>query len=301
MSSMTVALVAPGEMGAAVGATLRAHGARVATCLSGRSERSLARARQAGMEIVAEDTDLIRETDLFLSIVPPAAAAGLAERIAEAMRRAGSAPPYVDCNAISPTTAGAVGRTIADAGAPFIDAGIIGGPPKPGSPGPRFYTSGQDVQAFVPLRDFGLDIRPIGPTIGQASALKMSYAALTKGLAALGTELLVAAKLGGVSDALAAELARSQPQLLQWLSRQLPAFPRKAHRWIAEMQEIADTFASRGLPDATMQGAAQFYDFVARSPLGRELPEDRRAGQTLEDVVEVLAAACVASPRGAGS
>src|SRR5262249_16912031 len=152
---------------------------------------------------------------------------GLAERVAEAMRRAGVAPPYVDCNAISPATAAAVGRTIADAGAPFIDAGIIGSPPKPGAPRPPFYTSGPDVQAFLSLRDFGLDIRPIGPRIGQASALKMSYAALTKGLAALGTELLVSARLGGVSDALAAELAGSQPQLLQWLGRQLPAFPPK--------------------------------------------------------------------------
>jgi len=292
MSSMAVAIVAPGEMGHAVGATLRAHGARVTTCLSGRGERSRARAQQAGMEIVAEDTDLIRGTDLFLSIVPPAAAAGLAERIADAMGRAGAAPPYVDCNAISPATAGAVGRTIAVAGALFIDAGIIGGPPKPGSPGPRFYTSGPDVQAFSRLRDFGLDIRPIGPTIGQASAMKMSYAALTKGLAALGTELLVAGRLAGVSDALAAELTASQPQLLQWLTKQLPAFPPKAHRWVAEMEEIADTFASHGLPDATLKGAAEFYDLVARSPLGRELPGHRERGQTLESVVETLAAAC---------
>jgi L-threonate 2-dehydrogenase len=299
MPEITVAVVAPGEMGHAVGATLRAHGARVSTSLAGRSERSLARAQQAGMEIVTEDTDLVRGTDLFLSIVPPAAAAALAERIAEAMRRAG-ATTYVDCNAISPATVAAVGRTIADAGAPFIDAGIIGGPPKPGAPGPRVYTSGPDVQPLLTLRDFGLDIRPIGPRIGQASALKMSYAALTKGLAALGTELLVSARLSGVSDALAAELAGSQPQLLQWLSRQLPAFPQKAHRWVAEMQEIADTFASHGLPDATMQGAAQFYDFVARSPLGRELPEHRGDGQTLEGVVEMLAAACAASTRPGG-
>ncbi len=248
------------------------------------------------MEIVSDDADLVQVADIFLSIVPPAAAAGLAERIAEAMRRAGAAPPYVDCNAISPATAEAVGRTIAGAGARFIDAGIIGSPPKAGTPGPRFYTSGNDVQAFLSLRDFGLDIRPIGPRIGQASALKMSYAALTKGLAALGAELLVAARLAGVSDALAAELAGSQPQLLQWLAKQLPTFPPKAHRWVAEMEEIASTFASHGLPDATMQGAAEFYDFVARSPLGRERPEQRERGRTLEDVVEMLAAARAASP-----
>jgi 3-hydroxyisobutyrate dehydrogenase-like beta-hydroxyacid dehydrogenase len=293
----TVGIIAPGEMGHAVGARLRARGARVTTSLAGRGERSLARARQAGMEVVTDDADLVRGADLFLSIVPPAGAAGLAERIAEAMRRGGAAPPYVDCNAISPATAEAVGRTIADAGARFIDAGIVGGPPEPDTPGPRFYASGPDVEVFLTLRTFGLDIRPVGPRIGQASALKMSYAALTKGLAALGTELLVAARLAGVSDALAAELAASQPQLTQWLARQLPAFPSKAHRWVAEMQEIADTFASHGLPDATMKGAAAFYDLVAPSPLGRELLERRHPARSIDDVVEVLAAACAPSPR----
>jgi len=296
MSKTTVAIIAPGEMGHAVGATLRAHGARVTTCLAGRGERSLTRAQEAGMETVSDDADLVRMADIFLSIVPPAAAGGLAERIAGAMRRAGAAPLYVDCNAISPATAEAAGRTIADAGARFIDAGIIGGPPKPGTPGPRFYASGNDVRAFLSLRDFGLDIRPIGRRIGQASALRRRYAALTKGLAALGAELLVAARLAGVSDALAAELTGSQPQLLQWLARQLPTFPPKAHRWVAEMEEIADTFASHGLPDATMQGAAEFYDFVARSPLGREHPEQRERGRTLEDVVEILAAARAVAP-----
>lgn len=104
-----------------------------------------------------------------------------------------------------------------------------------------------------------------------------------------------------MSDALAAELTGSQPQSLQWLTRQLPTFPPKAHRWVAEMEEIADTFTSHGLPDATMKGAAEFYHVVARSPLGRELPEQRERGQTLEDVVEMLAAACAVSPRSAGS
>ena len=299
MSVTTVAVIAPGEMGHAVGARLRARGARVITSLAGRGERSIARARQAGMEIVADDGDLVRGADIFLSIVPPAAAAALAERIAGAMGRAGAAPPYVDCNAISPATADAVCRTIAKAGGRFIDAGIVGGPPERDSPGPRFYASGPDVEAFLVLGGFGLDIRPVGPRIGQASALKMSYAALTKGLAALGAELLIAARLAGVSEALAAELTASQPHLRQWLERQVPAFPSKAHRWVAEMQEIADTFAGCGLPGATMTGASEFYDLVARSPIGRERPELRERGRTFEDVVEALAAFCAPSPSDA--
>ena len=291
MASTTIAIMAPGEMGHAVGARLRAHGARVTTCLAGRSERSIRLAHQSGMTVVNDDDELVRTADVFLSIVPPAAAAITAGRIATAMRRAGATPLYADCNAISPATAEAVGRTIAGAGARFVDAGIIGGPPQPNGPGPRFYASGQHVAAFLPLRDYGLDIRPAGPAVGQASALKMSYAALTKGLAALGTQLLLTAKLAGVAELLEAELGDSQPQLRQWLARQLPNVPPKAYRWVAEMQEIAETFAGYGLPRATMTGAAELFSFVAGSPLGRVLPERRERGQTLEDMVEILSAA----------
>lgn len=291
MAGTTIAIIAPGEMGHAVGARLRAHGARVTTCVAGRSERSIRRAHKAEMTIVNDDDELVQTADVFLSIVPPAGAIGLAERIGAAMRRAEATPLYVDCNAISPATAEAVGHTIADAGARFVDAGIIGGPPRANSPGPRFYASGEHVPAFLPLREYGLDIRPVGHRIGQASALKMSYAALTKGLAALGAELLVAAKLAGTSEVLAAELRDSQPQLLQWLGKQLPNVPPKAYRWVAEMEEIAKTFAGHGLPGATMTGAAELFSFVAGSPLGRELPERREQGRTLEDIVEILAAA----------
>ena len=291
MTATTIAIIAPGEMGHAVGAQLCARGARITTSVAGRSERSIRLARNAGMVSVDDDDELVRTADIFLSIVPPAAAMGMAERIAAAMRRIRATPLYVDCNAISPATAATVGRTIAGAGARFVDAGIIGGPPRPNGPGPRFYASGEHVAAFLSLRDYGLDIRPIGPDIGQASALKMSYAALTKGLAALGTELLVAANLAGVSEVLAAEFRDSQPQLLQWLGKQLPNIPPKAYRWVAEMEEIARTFASHGLPSGIMTGAAECFSFVAGSPLGQELPESRRQGQTLEAIVEALTAA----------
>ena len=163
MATMTIAIIATGEMGHAVGARLRAHGAHVATNVAGRSARSIGLARKAGLAIVQDDGELVRTADVFLSIVPPAAAMGVAERMATAMRSAGAAPLYVDCNAISPATAEAIGRAIADAGARFVDAGIIGGPPTPDTPGPRVYASGQHVSALLPLREHGLDVRPIGP------------------------------------------------------------------------------------------------------------------------------------------
>jgi 3-hydroxyisobutyrate dehydrogenase-like beta-hydroxyacid dehydrogenase len=234
------------------------------------------------------DEALVCAADVFLSIVPPGAALATAERIATAIARTGTSLLYVDCNAIAPATVEVVAHAVTLAGARFADAAIIGGPPHEGGPGPRFYTSGTEANAFLKLREYGLDVRVIEGEAGRASALKMSYGALTKGLTALAGELLVAARKGGVGEALAQELEESQRELRQWIDRQLPKMPPKAYRWVAEMEEIARTFEACGLPGAMMHGAAGFYAFVANSPLGQTLPEKCSTEVTANDVVESL-------------
>ena len=116
-ASLRVAIVAPGEMGYAVGARLRVRGATVTTCLSGRGERSARRARAAGMVEVLDDEALVRAADIFLSIVPPGAAVATAERIATALARTGASLLYVDCNAIAPATVEVVAHAVTLAGA----------------------------------------------------------------------------------------------------------------------------------------------------------------------------------------
>ena len=204
----TIAIMSPGDMGHAVGAVLRQAGLRVITQLDGRSERTRALAARAGIEQVADDDILVRAADILLSILVPAEALALAERIAGAVRGTGATPLYVDCNAIAPQTARQVAEIVEGAGARFVDAGIIGPPPQSGATSTRFYASGGDAATFARLKDFGLDVRVVGDRPGQASALKMCYAALTKGTTALMTELSIAAERLGVSDALRAEFAR---------------------------------------------------------------------------------------------
>jgi hypothetical protein len=136
-----------------------------------------------------------------------------------------------------------------------------------------------------------LDIRLLEGGSGKASALKMSYGALTKGLMALAGGLLIAAQQNGVGAALAAEFSDSQQELLQWVTAQLPKMPPKAYRWVAEMEEVGKTCDTGGVPGTMFRGAAEFYAFVADSPLPGAARE--RAGRlTLDDVVTTLAAAC---------
>ncbi len=287
---LTIAIMSPGDMGNAVGAVLRQAGLRVITQLDGRSERTRALAARVGIEEVADDHGLVRTADILLSILVPAEAVALAERIARAVRATGATPLYVDCNAIAPRTARQVAEIVEGAGAGFVDAGIIGPPPQPGATATRFYASGRDAAALARLSEFGLDVRVIGDEPGQASALKMCYAALTKGTTALMTELSIAAERLGVSDALRAEFEQSQPAMLQRMQRAVPAMVPKAHRWVGEMAEIAKTFEACGLTPRTFEGAAELYALVAGTDLGRTSPEDwRRQPASFDQVVRGLA------------
>jgi 3-hydroxyisobutyrate dehydrogenase-like beta-hydroxyacid dehydrogenase len=293
MSIKTVGLMSPGDMGHAIGATLRHGGLRVVTCLEGRSARTRALAAQAGLEDAGSDEALVREADMLLSVLVPSEALGLAERLAQAIRATGKgeALVYADLNAVAPQTARRIGEVVTAAGARFVDGGIIGGPPKPGASSPRLYLSGPDAQQLAGLAERGLDVRVMGGDIGQASGLKMCYAALTKGLTALGTELLTAAHALGLSEALREELQGSQSVVLRQLERGVPGMPPKAYRWVGEMEEIAATFGALGLTPRMLEGAADLYRFVAQTPLGQETPEQRTRGTTLDEVVELLAEA----------
>jgi 3-hydroxyisobutyrate dehydrogenase-like beta-hydroxyacid dehydrogenase len=195
---------------------------------------------------------------------------------------------YVDCNAVSPATARSVGKIIEKAGSRFVDAGIIGPPPKQNGT-TRFYASGADAEHFAELKGYGLDVRVIGSEIGQASGLKMVYAALTKGLTALSTELLVAARQMGLYRDLLEEFRMSQAQEYGRMEKALPSMPPKARRWVGEMEEIAKTFQDLSLTPRIYQGAADVYRFIGQTPLADETPETRDKKRTLEEMVEILA------------
>ena len=170
---------------------------------------------------------------------------------------------YVDCNAINPKTVERVAALIAPTGCPFVDAGIIGQPPKPGDAGPRIYTSGPAAPRVAALRDYGLDIRVLAGAPSAASALKMSYAGITKGTQAIGAAMMLAATRAGSADDLFAELQSSQKEMFGWLKRQLTMMPPKANRWVAEMQEIAGFAGDDPAARELYEGAAEFYERFA--------------------------------------
>lgn len=288
MTTDTIAVLMPGDMGHAVGKALADAGYDVVTCLSGRSERTRALAEAGGLRDLDSLDAVATEASLVLSILPPASAMGLARDMAAAMERSGARPVYVDCNAISPGTARDIANVIEAVGAPFIDAGIIG--TKPGiGPGPRFYVSGADTAPMQALDGKGFQVLGLGPEPGRASAIKMCYAGLTKGTWTLHTAVLLAAEAQGLTAELRAELEYSQGQALAQMEACVPRLPADSGRWIGEMEEIAKTFADAGVTPGFHEGAAEIFRLLSQTPFASETRETIDESRTLEETLREAA------------
>jgi 3-hydroxyisobutyrate dehydrogenase-like beta-hydroxyacid dehydrogenase len=265
-----IGILHPGEMGAALGRQLRGRGHDVLWAARGRSAETAARAETARLRDVGTVERLARKSELILSVCPPHAAGDVARSLA------GFGGTFVDANAVSPATVRAVA---AAAGASrFVDGGIIGSPPvEPGAT--RLYLSGQNAAEVAALFDGTLvDARVLSGEIGAASAMKMVYAAWTKGTAALLLAIRAVARAEAIEPALLEEWHESIPELVERSSSAARSAGRKGWRWDFEMEEIASTFASAGLPDGFHRAAAEIF---RRSP--------RLDNATVEDVLAALA------------
>lgn len=264
---VTLAVIAMGDMGAGVAARLVRNGARVLTCLDGRSPASAQRAADAGVEDATPET-IVAEAEIILSIVPPAVAGDLAAEYLPLLKSVSSPPLFLDCNAIAATTVREMEVPFLNAGLPFGDASIIGAPPGAEGPGPRLYMSGPIEAAAEVLKAHGIDTRVMSDSIGDASAIKMSYAGITKGFQALATAMSIGADRAGVLDALIDELNFSQDAIYGWVARQLPAMPDKAYRWDGEMREISRFLSSEPGSAQMLDGAGALYRRIAEAQAG---------------------------------
>jgi 3-hydroxyisobutyrate dehydrogenase-like beta-hydroxyacid dehydrogenase len=222
-------------MGSAVGAAVDGE---VIWASAGRSEAS--RARAAGFRDVGTVAALVGEADVILSICPPHAAVDVARACA------GFTGVYVDANAISPQRA----REVAALQPRFVDGGIVGGPPT--EPGTTLYLSGDGAEPVAAL----FVGSPLATrVVANASAVKMAYAAWSKGTTAMLLAIRDVARANGIED----EWRLAAPELAERLPRAEAAKAKKGWRWIGEMEEIADTFAAAGQPDGFHRAAAEVY------------------------------------------
>lgn len=276
MAFTHIGITSPGDMGQAVAATLKTAGFQVHAALAERSARTRALGLEAGLNDCGSLDQLVDTCDVVLSVLNPGAAIDNAKAVAASIRRSGKPLLYVDCNAVAPETVKSISAIITDAGGECLDAGIIGPPPR-GKASMRFYVSGPGAERLRCFQAGGIDVRVLSERIGDASAIKMCYASYTKGAVSLGVEMYMAARRLGVYDALDRELQGSLAEPRNWIISRSTVMPPKAYRWVPEMLEIAKTFEDAGLTPRILQGAADMYEKIAETSLGRETPEETRA------------------------
>jgi 3-hydroxyisobutyrate dehydrogenase-like beta-hydroxyacid dehydrogenase len=252
-----IGLLHPGEMGASLGAALAAQGREVLWAARGRSARTRVRAEAAGLVDAGAPADLFRRCGVVLSVCPPHAALETARSAAAH----GFAGLYADANAVSPATAREIGAVVEAAGAAFVDGGIVGPPVRPdGTGATRLYLSGPRAREVAGLFEgAALEAIALDAPAGAASALKMAFAAYTKGTAALLLAIRSLARAEGVDDALVAEWGRSLPELPGRSESAARGTAAKAWRFAGEMREIAASFAAAGLPDGFHRAAQEIY------------------------------------------
>jgi 3-hydroxyisobutyrate dehydrogenase-like beta-hydroxyacid dehydrogenase len=260
---LIIGILHPGEMGAAVGRCLTAAGYPVLWAGGGRSEQTSRRAAAAGLADAGTPRHVAEQAQVILSICPPHAALDVAWAVH------GFTGVYLDANAIAPGTAAQIAELITSNGGTYVDGGIIGPPPvTPGTT--RLYLSGAQAGVIDGLfQGTGLDARIAAGPATAASAVKLAYAAWTKGTAAMLLAARALAAANGVEDTLLAEWALSQPHLAAQSARAAEAGVTKGWRWIAEMEEIAHAMAEAGLPDGFHQAAAEIFRRCPHAPDAR--------------------------------
>jgi 3-hydroxyisobutyrate dehydrogenase-like beta-hydroxyacid dehydrogenase len=276
-----VGLVGAGHMGSGLGWALREGGHDVVTSVAGRSGRTARLAREAGLRLVPAPADVLAQADVILVVTPPGAAIDAAREIAGlAAGRGAGRPLVVDMNAVSPATATAAAELITGAGLDFVD-GSISGPPPTVRPGARLYLSGPRAAEVAGLR--WTHARPVvvGDRVGAASAVKMSTASVYKGLMGLMAQAVRAASAHGVLEPVMADLGEGfgTPYEVALAST-------KAHRYVAEMHEIARSQAAAGLTPSLFEAFAGVWSDIAGRPLAdgdpENLPRDITAGQVAD-------------------
>jgi 3-hydroxyisobutyrate dehydrogenase-like beta-hydroxyacid dehydrogenase len=271
-----IGLLHPGEMGSALGAALVGAGHEVRGASAGRSADTAGRATAHGLGDSGTVLALAGWSELIVSVCPPHAALAVAHALGP------FAGTYLDANAIAPATAREIGRIVVEGGGHFVDGGIVGPPPRrPGTT--RLYLSGPDAialsEAFATPR---IETQVVSEWPGEASALKLAYAAWTKGSAALLLGIRAAAAREGVESWLLDEWRTSQPELAERSAAAARSALTKGWRWDGEMEEIATMFEADGLPTGFATAAAELYRRVGRDTNPEAL------GRALETVIDAL-------------
>ena len=286
MSFSRIGILSIGEMGYHWARLLHDHGVEVLTYSKGRSEVSQKRAQNAGVRSVESLQDLVSECDLIVSIVVPSAAKKVARQVARTLDRVGKWQGlFLDANAISPVSAGEI-QNLFGGNSCFVDGCIIGSATKMGKSS-VVYVSGPEANRVRELKQAGISVAVLGQKIGQASAFKIIYAGLTKGLQSLFVELLLGARRFDLLEEILQRYEESFPGLPQKVAGTIAALPLHAGRRAQEMDELVRTYRLNGMNPVLAPATARLLRKIGSLQAGKPSETATREGD-LRGTLELL-------------
>lgn len=283
----TIGIISPGEMGHNIALVLKKHGLDVVTCLQGRSPRTQRFAKAGGVTDLPNLQAVVEASDLILSVVVPSAALPVGRSLAKAINSVKKPVLVADANAISPMTSTAIDKVITTAGGRYLDVCIIGSAQRL-EKGATFYASGDYAEEFTALQEFGLTIKVLGNQIGQASAFKMVYAGLTKGLSSLSVELLLTAHSLGLFDQIMERYRLSYPEVADFMAHILPDLPWRAARRSQEMEELSATIKFSGLSPVMARASGKVLKRIGELTQRSRWEELREGQLNFRDTIEKM-------------
>jgi len=287
VSFKKIGIMSIGEMGFHWAKLLKSHGVEVLTYDKDRGEVSRKRGENAGVKSVASMADLVQGAELIVSIVVPSAAKRVAETVAAAVKESGRRDLlFLDANAISPMTADDIAAALNPAGVNFVDGCIIGSATKMGK-GTIVYVSGPQASRLEALEAFQIPIKVLGPNTNQASAFKVVYAGLTKGLQGLFCELFMGARRFGLLKELTAQYEESFPGLIDKVSSSIVGLRIHAGRRAEEMDELKRTFNHHGLNSFMAPAVQRVLESIAALETGKASDSGARQGD-LQETLELF-------------
>ncbi len=282
MGFQHIGILSIGEMGYHWAKILTGRGVDVLTYANDRSEVTRKRAGNVGVRCVPSLRQLVQDAELIVSIVVPSAAKRVATKVAKAAAKSGRENLlYLDANAISPMTADEIGKTLEPSRVSFVDGCIIGSATKMDK-GAVVYVSGPQASRIQELGSYGFSVKVLGPTIAQASAFKVVYAGLTKGLQGLFVELLLGARRFGLLDEIYKRYEESFPGLLDKVSSSIVGLQIHAARRAEEMDELKRTFHHHGMRAFMAPAAQKVLQSIAELDAGKASDNGAREGDLLQ-------------------
>jgi 3-hydroxyisobutyrate dehydrogenase-like beta-hydroxyacid dehydrogenase len=287
VSYKKIGILSIGEMGFHWAKLLKSHGVEVLTFDQDRGEVSRKRAVNAGVQSVASMAEFVQSSELIVSIVVPFAATRVALNVADAVKKSGRKNLlFLDANAISPMTADEIAAVLNPAGIDFVDGCIIGSAAKMGK-GTIVYVSGQQASRLQSLESFNIPIKVLGPNTNQASAFKVVYAGLTKGLQGLFCELFMGARRFGLLKELTAQYEDSFPGLIDKVSSSIVGLRIHARRRAEEMDELKRTFNHHGMESFMAPAVQKVLESIAALESGQASESGARQGD-LQETLELF-------------